>query len=134
MNTRKQFSVLMTFITLVVCVAIVEAQGSNICPALVNQAMSQVGTLCANLDRNNACYGNNNITANFNDPSIPLDVFDQPGDIIGIADLHSIETAPVDVSESNWGIGLMRIQANLPNTLPGQSVLFLVTGGQQVEN
>jgi len=100
----------------------------------VNQALSQASTLCANLDRNNACYGNNNITANFRDPSIPLDVFDQPGEIVDIADLHSIETTPVDASESIWGVGLMRIQADLPNTLPGQSVLFLITGGQQVEN
>lgn len=134
MNSRRQFSVLMTFVTLLVCVAIVEAQASNTCPALVSRALSQVGTVCANLDRNNACYGNNNVTANFNDPSILPDVFDEPGDIVGIDVLHSIETAPVDVSESTWGVGLMRIQANLPNTLPGQSVLLLATGGQQVEN
>jgi hypothetical protein len=134
MTKRKQFSVLMTFVTLLVCVAIVEAQILNTCPELVNQALSQVGTLCANLERNDACYGNYNVTANFNDPLISPDVFDQPGDLVNIHELHSLETAPVNVSDSTWGIGLMRIQANLPNTLPGQSVLLLTTGGQQVEN
>jgi hypothetical protein len=134
MTKRKQFSVLMTFVTLLICVAIVEAQVLNTCPEIVNQALSQVGTLCANVGSNDACYGNHNVTANFIDPSISLDTFDQPGDIVEIDDLHSIETASVDESASTWGIGLMRIQANLPNTLPGQSVLLLATGGQQVEN
>ncbi|MBL8162999.1 MAG: hypothetical protein JNJ61_13510, partial [Anaerolineae bacterium] len=37
--------------------------GDSACPALVEQALTQVGGNCSNLGRNSACYGFNQVQA-----------------------------------------------------------------------
>ncbi len=40
----------------------------------------------------------------------------------------------MDASLDHWGVALLSVQANLPDTLPGQSVIFMLLGDTQVEN
>ncbi len=37
------------------------AQAGGICPGVVEQALTDLGTNCASMSRNSACYGFNNV-------------------------------------------------------------------------
>jgi hypothetical protein len=59
---------------------------------------------------------------------------EQPGDIVNVADVQHLQLASMSLDDETWGIALMRIQANLPDTLPGQNVTFLVFGDVEITN
>jgi hypothetical protein len=103
------------------------------CPALVQQALEDVGRNCDALDRNNACYGYNRVDATFAEPQAD-DFFSTPADRTTLTMLQTIQTAPLDTARELWGIATMNVQANVPGTLPGQAVVFMLLGDVAVEN
>jgi hypothetical protein len=103
------------------------------CPALVQQALTDLAQNCDSLDRNSACYGYNRVDATFHQNQSE-DFFSKPADRSQIANLQSIATAPLDVNKDFWGIAVMNVQANVPNTLPGQAVTFVLLGDVKVDN
>jgi len=105
----------------------------NSCPALVEEALIAVGDNCANLDRNSACYGYNQVSASFLE-EFPADYFTTPSDRTGLVHLDSLVTAPMDLVNNRWGVAVMNIQANLPNTVPGQGVIMMLVGDAEVRN
>jgi LysM repeat protein len=109
------------------------AQGNPTCPALVEQALDEVGNNCSALDQNSACYGFNRVESTFVE-AVPEDFFTQPSDQTGLTLVQSIQTTPLNLDTGDWGIAVMNVQANVPNTLPGAAVTFLVMGDAQVEN
>ncbi len=120
------------WILLLLCVAPVMAQQLS-CPAIVETALQAVDTLCRDTGRNQACYGNVSLEAiaradvsDFN--------FDSVGDIADVSDLQSLKLDPMndDPNDPRWGVAMMRLQANLPDTLPGQNVTFLLFGDVEI--
>ena len=111
----------------------VSAQGSLTCPALVEQALVQIDNNCEGLERNAGCYAHNQVFATFNTDQ-PSDTFSRPSDRIALTALRSLQTSAFDLEGQRWGAALMNIQANLPNTLPGQGVILLLLGDVVVEN
>ncbi len=110
------------------------AQGGDAaCPALVETALAVAGEACAGLERNTACYGHSLVEATFSEGSDDL-VFSAPSDRVGLADLNSLTTAPLDGEANTWGIALLHLQANLPETLPGQAVTLLLMGDVALHN
>jgi len=107
------------------------SQGS--CSALVEQALQAVDDNCSALDRNTACYAYNQVEATFLE-DVDNDFFSTPSDRANLKYLNTIQTAPLDEVNDLWGIAMMSVQANVPNTLPGQAVIFLLMGDVQVEN
>lgn len=103
------------------------------CPALVELALSQVGDNCANLGRNSACYGFNRVDATFTE-AVDTGFFTRPSETTQLATMKTIRTAPLDLGLAQWGIAVMNVQANVPDTLPGQAVTFLLLGDSEVEN
>jgi hypothetical protein len=112
-------------LSLTIVSSVVVAQSA--CSDMVNKALQDLSNTCGNLNRNSACYGFNHVTATFAAGLTPQ-VFNQPDDRVGIDSLQSITTSPLDVQTSQWGIAVMKIQANLPDALPGQAVTFLLFG------
>ena len=110
-----------------------DAQGDDACPALVGQALQSLDTICTGLERNAACYGHNRVDATFWQPRDDL-IFSQPADRAPLLDLQTIATAPLDVVAERWGVALLNLQADLPETLPGQAVTMLVMGDTTVSN
>jgi hypothetical protein len=103
------------------------------CPAQVEQALSAVGDACAGLGRNALCYGFTDVQAAFTDA--PPDLrFSVPSDRADLKFMASVQTSPFDPASGNWGIALMNVQANIPGTLPGQNVVFILMGDAQIEN
>jgi len=108
-------------------------QAQSACPALVEEALSAVDLNCEGLDRNSACYGYGVVTASFVG-EVPDDYFVQPADTSELQELETISTSVLDIDESLWGVAVLDVQANLPNTIPGQSVIFVLIGDTEVEN
>lgn len=99
------------------------------CSAEASQALSQVGVNCASLGDNAACYGHNGVVASFAEPV----QFNAPGNIAPLPPLQSIQTLPYNPASGEWGIAVMRLQANLPGALPGQTTTLLLMGDLQVD-
>lgn len=106
---------------------------NNTCPELVEVALASVDDLCSTLDRNSICYGNIQVDATFY-TDVPDDFFTQPADIASILDVASVQTSGYTPDQPIWGVALMSIQADLPNTLPGQAVTILLLGDAEIQN
>ncbi|MBC8100436.1 MAG: hypothetical protein H7Y11_13410, partial [Armatimonadetes bacterium] len=126
------------FLTVAVVSALTQTQPSasasaQTCTQLVELAMQEVGNSCGSMDRNSTCYGYDQVDARFATEQAE-DFFSQPADRAALDQLLSIQTAPFNPDLSRWGVALMNVQANVPNTLPGQAVTFILMGDTQVEN
>jgi hypothetical protein len=106
------------------------AQRSD-CSVIVEQALAAADQACASTGRNQACYGNVNLAAE-PQPDAQNFVFEKTGDLVNVADLQSLTLSPLDESAGQWGVALLRLQANLPDTLPGQNVTFLLFGDVEI--
>jgi LysM repeat protein len=102
------------------------------CSRLVDTALAAVGDACGEIGRNQACYGNRLVDAEFQ--ATAAGNFDATGDTANLLDLHTISTAPLDESAQTWGIVILKAQANIPDTLPGQNVTFVLFGDTSIDN
>lgn len=103
------------------------------CPSIVTEAIAQANEACDSLGRNEACYGFSAVTA-LDDVGDSLDDFSTQGDIVNISQVTSLSTAAMQEDEGIWGIAFMALQANVPNTLPGQNVSFVLFGDTTIES
>jgi uncharacterized repeat protein (TIGR01451 family) len=104
-----------------------------LCSPFVEDALTAVGANCDGLNRNTACYGYNNVGASFAQ-TVPVRFFTQPSERGDLPVFRRIETSALNLDQNQWGIALLSVQADLPRTLPGQSVLFMLVGDSEVEN
>ena len=103
------------------------------CATVVETALEVVEQSCDDLGRNEACYGNNRVDVTFWEEQSEA-VFSSPSDRIGVIDLQSIATSPLNIDPEAWGVAVLNLQTNLPNSLPGQAVTFLLMGDTTIEN
>lgn len=103
------------------------------CPALVEEALARAGEVCTALGRNQACYGNSLVEAR-DWQQVALSDFTAPGHLADITQVATLNTAPMRVEEDTWGVAVLSLQANLPETLPGQNVTFIVFGDAELTN
>lgn len=106
------------------------AQSSD-CPAIVETALDAADTLCAETGRNQVCYGHVSLTAEAQSDAGQF-TLESAGDIADVADLKALHLLPLDETTGEWGVALMRLQANIPDTLPGQNVTFLLFGDVEI--
>jgi hypothetical protein len=122
------------FVTLMLLPSIVIAQAvSSSCPDIVNTALESADLMCGDLERNEICYGNFNLSATPQD-GVDRFYFDRVGDKVSVNDLSTLELSPMDESTGEWGVAVMLLQANLPNTLPGQNVTIILFGNVVIQN
>ncbi len=105
----------------------------DFCPALVRRALDEVARACADLGRNSACYGYNRVDATFHEAQ-RADFFAEPADRADLVEIETIQTAALDLEQSEWGIALLKVQANLPETLPGQAATFVLLGDTTLQS
>jgi hypothetical protein len=103
------------------------------CPQIVEAALEAVDEFCAATGRNQVCYGHIALDAALRGDVEDI-VFEQPGDILNVASLDTMQLSPMDITTGAWGVAVMRLQANLPDTLPGQNVTFLLFGDVEIRN
>lgn len=103
------------------------------CPAFVRVALESVDNSCGDTGRNQTCYGNIAIDVVPRE-GVPDLNFNTIGDLANLGDLSVMTLAGLDLDGEIWGVALMRVQANIPDTLPGQNVTFLLFGDVLIEN
>jgi hypothetical protein len=103
------------------------------CPAIVTAALATASEACTTLGRNQACYGNNLLQATAH-ADAPAFIFEQVGDVVSVADIDSLTLSSMNLTDETWGVALMQLQANLPDTLPGQNVTVLLFGDVAITN
>ncbi len=113
--------------------SLVSAQEDDVCPTIVNNALEATDNACADTGRNEACYGNVLIVAEPQTGSEDF-VFEQQGDRVAVSDVQSLNLTPMNEDVGTWGVALLRLQANIPDTMPGQNVTFLVFGNVEITN
>jgi hypothetical protein len=104
------------------------------CTPLVETALDALAENCTALSRNSACYGYESVTATFVEADRPEDFFSAPSDVADLNELSSLSTSALDTEADQLGVALMSVQANIPATLPGQSVIFVLMGNTGVIN
>lgn len=117
------------FVTLVlVCLLPVFAAlaQDEACTGLIEQAVSLVGQHCEATERNEACYGNLQIELTPQENAGELR-FAAPGDRVSLLDVQALSLSAL-TRPDEWGVALLRVQANLPDTLPGQNATLLLFG------
>ena len=105
------------------------AQGS--CPAVVAAALNNVESVCSGTGRNQVCYGHANVSAQGRTQEL---TFAAAGDIASLNDIETLKLAPFAEESGEWGIALLRLQASLPESLPGEAVSVLAFGDVMLEN
>lgn len=101
------------------------------CDQVVTTALETADQSCAKVGRNQACYGNSLINAELQENAITA--FNSVGDISDLFSIKQLTTAPLDPESQVWGIAVLKVQANLPDTLPGQNVTMLLYGDATLE-
>ncbi|MBL8130385.1 MAG: hypothetical protein JNL42_00900 [Anaerolineae bacterium] len=110
----------------------VRAQAET-CGVLFEQALTSAAANCESMSRNEVCYGNVQIIAQPQTDAADF-VFDAPGDVAQLGAIRTLSLSARLEEAQEWGIALMKIQANIPDALPGQSVTLLAFGDVEVEN
>jgi hypothetical protein len=121
--------ILSGFALLWLSVSFVLAQDT--CPELVAQALTAADQACVDLNRNEACYGNVLLSAGLRADASSV-VFEQTGDIAPLSDIETLSLTGLNVTDQTWGVALLKVQANLPDTLPGQNVTMVLFGDVQI--
>lgn len=114
-------------------VTVVAVAQDATCPTIVQQALAATDEACAGTGRNEACYGNISLQAQ-PQPGVSDFNFTKPGDLVNVAGVQTLTLSELDQANDTWGVALMKLQANLPDTLPGQNVTFLLFGDVEIKN
>ncbi len=117
-------------LSLLAVVSLVAAQDD--CPVQVEDALFALNDICLSIGRNEACYGNGDIVAVAQQNAVLN--FDLPGDVALVDDIATISLSPYETSLDDWGIAILVVQADLPDTLPGQNVTMLLFGDVNLNN
>ncbi len=111
---------------------LVAGQGGPACPLIVETALNMAGQLCAGLGRNEACYGHARMEAE-PQPGVEGFSFANLGDRTGVDTLGRLRLSPLSEANGVWGVALLKVQANLPDTLPGQNVTLVLFGDAELQ-
>jgi hypothetical protein len=103
-----------------------------VCPALVQQALDTTNEVCMATGRNQACYGHAQLEAQGH-PGATAFTFDTAGDMIDVTDMQSLHLSPLQLESGDWGVALMRLQANLPSSQT-KDLTLLTFGDVSINN
>jgi hypothetical protein len=103
------------------------------CTTFVKQALAATDKVCTDTGRNEACYGHISLDAQpqAQDSSFK---FDAVGDKVDVARVSRLRLSPMDVKTDVWGVALLKVQADIPNSMPNTNVSVLVFGDVELEN
>jgi hypothetical protein len=102
------------------------------CHELIQRALEASEEYCNQIDSNSVCYGNYTILAELI-PDAALR-FSERGDIVGVNLLRRLSVSPLNLGTQEWGIAIFKVLANLPRSLPGETVTLIVFGNTTIDN
>ena len=127
--TRRTLAIGFTLLT---AVAVAQNPPGDVCTTIVRTALQAANESCSGTSRNQVCYGN--VLGQVTPADGVTDVtFERVGDTAALEQIQALQLSPLDEAAEQWGVALMQLQANLPDTLPGQNVTFLLFGDVTIE-
>ncbi len=87
---------------------------------------------CSQIGSNQVCYGNNTIVAELIAGAVKQ--FTQRGDVVNVTDLKRLAASPLRLASEEWGIAVFKVLANLPRSLPGETITMVVFGNTTLDN
>ena len=124
--------VVAAFIITFLLIGISLAQNLADCPDWVHTALETIGTLCDATARNQACYGNLSLEATPQADVVDF-TFNATGDIEDVIDIQSLRLTALNLDTEEWGVALMRLQANLASSQP-KDLTLLTFGDVSLQN
>lgn len=122
------------FMGLIGCLlTLVAVAQTDTCPLIVQSVLDSADDTCAAVSRNQVCYVNLQANITAQDPTVRLQ-FNQPGDLVNVEHVETMIMSPLNTIDETWGVSLMKLQANLPDTVPGQNVTMLLFGDVEIQN
>ena len=103
---------------------------ASTCTDILTRALNTLRQTCRQLQRDEACYGNALVVADLRDA---LD-FAKRGDQVPVQSIRTLTTSAFNEEREEWGLSVLKLKTNLPDTLPGQNVTVLVYGETTLEN
>ncbi len=97
------------------------------CPLVVNYNIARAARGCADLDRNEACYGSGQAV------SIPGDLFTDPVEIVDLPPVIAIEVGGYSLNAAQYSFSLLNSDADLHLGVDG-GLRILMFNGVRVEN
>lgn len=108
------------------------ANAGDNCQVLINTALQASEQGCTRMGPNQVCYGNTTLKASLAPGAAGR--FQERGDIVNAETLLNLNASSLNPTDNEWGIAIFKLLANLPRTLPGQNVTFLVFGNTALTN
>jgi len=102
------------------------------CQQLIKRAIQSSDSYCGDTSSNKVCYGNTTIKAELA-PNV-TQRFSERGDIIPVNELQRLSAAPLNLNNNEWGIAVFKVLANLPRSLPGETITMVVFGNTTLDN
>lgn len=121
-----------TFLPLIIGISLVAASAAP-CSEAVRAALNNIAQTCNQLGINMACYAQDKVYTTLREQTTEVS-FDKPSDLAALHHFESIRTAEIDAAIEQWGIAVMKVQANVANTLPGQGIIFVMLGDVTIDN
>lgn len=122
-----------TFLIFLLSIGPMVLAQNGACPEIVRTAQQAADQQCVNTGRNQACYANINLSA-VPQPGVADFEFNHVGDLADVTAIQSLRLNGMNQATREWGVVVMKLQANLPNSLPGQNVTFLLFGDVEITN
>ncbi len=88
-------------------VAYAQDGGDTACDALLEAAMQQIGSACAQMGPDEVCYGHNRVVATLRNPGLSFEV---SGDLVPVTVMESLFTEPADPASGTWGIAMITLR------------------------
>jgi hypothetical protein len=108
------------------------AERNAACQVLIDRTIQASESFCDNTTTNTACYGNNTLRAELAPNANQR--FSERGDRIAVDDLRRLSASPLNLDNNEWGIAVFNVIANLPRSLPGETVTMVVFGNATLDN
>jgi len=108
------------------------AERNASCQALIDRTIQASDNYCGDTNSNTACYGNNTLKAELAPNAAQR--FSERGDIIPVTELRRLSASPLNLENNEWGIAVFKVVANLPRSLPGETVTMVVFGNATLDN
>ena len=108
------------------------AQEGDACAALVDAALSAVRGQCASVRRDQACLASAAAQAESQLAGVEL-AFAEAGDTVNVAEIETVRLGEADLQAGTWGVALMRIGADLPESAE-EHITLLAFGDVEITN
>jgi len=102
------------------------------CQLLIDRTIQASSGFCGDTNSNTACYGNNTLKADLVPSAAQR--FSERGDVIPVKELQRLSASPLNLDNNEWGIAVFNVIANLPRSLPGETVTMVVFGNATLDN